>query len=132
MPAELSEGIRLIRDGEVDAQENPLANSAAYGVTHQHVTLSAHLYGARGVYANADHMSALGDEVGAIVRKGAHSAIEYQRVEAAKYEEELRIRFEGEGRTVLDLTDAERSAFKDAAESVIANARAALDPSLLS
>lgn len=58
--ADLSEGIRMIAHGEVDAQENPLANTRAYGVSHQHVTLTAHLYGARALLANRDGLARLG------------------------------------------------------------------------
>ena len=51
--AELSAGIQLISRLEVDAQENPLANTVAYGVdqVHRHVTMTGHLYGARGLFS---------------------------------------------------------------------------------
>lgn len=129
VPAELSAGIAMIKNGEVDAQENPLANSVAYGVDHRHITLSAHLYGARGLFANADGLAKLGD-AGEIVREAARSAIAYQREAAAAYELELRTMMENEGRTVLDLSSEERLAFAEAASEVIDNARAAIDTDL--
>ncbi|MFT7475588.1 MAG: TRAP-type C4-dicarboxylate transport system substrate-binding protein [Verrucomicrobiales bacterium] len=127
--AELSAGIEMIKRGEVDAQENPLANTVAYGVDHQHITLSAHLYGARGLFANPDEMSSLG-ELGDVVRGAATAAIAYQREAAAAYELELRQRLEAEGRSIIDLTTAERKAFADAAHEVIDNARSSIEPEL--
>ena len=126
VPAELSAGVAMIASGAVDAQENPLANSAAYGVDHQHITMTAHLYGARGLYANAAAMAELPDGLGAAVRSAARSAIEFQRKAAAEYESELRTRFEDEGRIVIDLDPAERSQFRTAAAAVIAAARSDL------
>ena len=124
VPAELSDGIAMIASGQVDAQENPLANSAAYGVDHRHITMTGHLYGARGLYANRSQMSTLGTDIATAVRSAARAAIDFQRQAAADYEAELRSRFEGEGRAVIDLDPKERQTFADAASDVIAAARA--------
>lgn len=129
--AELSAGIEMIKRGDVDAQENPLANTVAYGVDHQHITLSAHLYGARGLFANADELSNLG-EAADLVRDAAREAITYQREAGAAYELELRKLLVAEGRVVIDLTADERLAFADAAKDVIENARKTIDPDLRS
>ncbi|MFV2039315.1 MAG: hypothetical protein ACC660_03645, partial [Acidimicrobiales bacterium] len=131
VPSELSEGIKLIASGAVDAQENPLANTSAYGVTHRHITLTSHLYGARGLFANAEQLAALGPSGADIARAGARVAIQYQRAEAQRYEATLRARFEAEGRSVVDLSDQERQAFIDAARPVISDARAAIPSEVL-
>ena len=127
--AELSAGIAMIKRGEVDAQENPLANTVAYGVEHTHITLTAHLYGARGLFASPQEMAKLGEGAD-VVNQAARVAIAYQREQAAAYENELRERLEAEGRTILDLESGERQAFADAAGSVIEDARSKLDPEL--
>jgi len=129
IPAELSDGIAMIKAGEVDAQENPLANTVAYGVEHQHITMSAHLYGARGLFANSQQMRALGDAAD-VVRDAARAAIVFQREAAAAYEVELRHKLEAEGRNIVDLAPSERQMFIDAAGSVIKTARSAIDPAL--
>jgi TRAP-type C4-dicarboxylate transport system substrate-binding protein len=129
--AELSVGIKMIADGDVDAQENPLANTYAYGVDHRHITLSSHLYGARGLFANVSEMSSFGTELAGVIRRGARSAIDYQRTTAANYEIELRQQFEAEGREVIELSRIERNAFADAATAVIARARAAIHGDVL-
>jgi TRAP-type C4-dicarboxylate transport system substrate-binding protein len=129
--AELSEGIKMIADGLVDAQENPLANTVAYGVDHHYVSKTFHLYGARGVLANPAAMAALPDEVDKAVRQAARSAIEFQRTAAAAYEQELEKRLIAEGRQVDTPTEAQRLEFKHAAADVIATATAAIDKDLL-
>lgn len=130
-PVELSEGIRMIDAGEVDAQENPLANTRAYGVSHHHVTLSAHLYGARALLANRAAMGELGGPTADLVGRAARDAIEFQRAAAQRYEVDLRRDFEIEGRQVVDLTSAERTAFVDAARPVIDQARSEVPRDLL-
>ena len=126
VPAELSEGIQLITSGAVDAQENPLANTVAYGVEHRHITLTAHLYGARALLADRRRLDALDADVARLVRAGAWAAIEFQRVEAERYEQQLRVDLERQGREIVELTAEERAPFADAAAPVIAAARDAL------
>jgi TRAP-type C4-dicarboxylate transport system substrate-binding protein len=120
---ELSEAIRLISEGKVDAQENPLANTVAYGVAHRHVTLTGHLYGARGLYANAETMAALPADIAEACRRCARRAIEYQRAAAATYEEDLLKGMIAEGRQVVVPTEDERAEFEAAVAEVIAAAR---------
>jgi TRAP-type C4-dicarboxylate transport system substrate-binding protein len=117
--AELSDGIAMITSGAVNAQENPLANTVAYGVQHTHVTMSAHLYGARVVFAGPDWEDHYGEVGAAVIRDGVRSAIEFQRIEAEKYEAVLRKQLEDEGRQFVDLTTEEMEAFKRAARPVI-------------
>ncbi len=122
---ELSQGIEAIKQGEVDAQENPLANTVAYGVEHRHVTLSAHLYGARGLFADPGVLAGLG-EAGQLITRAARAAIAFQRNAAADYETELQARLSAEGREIIESSPTERATFARAAEPVTAQARAAL------
>jgi TRAP-type C4-dicarboxylate transport system substrate-binding protein len=103
---ELSEAIRLISGLEVDAQENPLANTVAYGVddVHGFVTMTGHLYGARGLWANRARVEALPADLREIVLNAAQEAIDVQRVEAAELERGLRDRMEHRGIEFVDLT----------------------------
>ncbi len=128
---ELSKGIELIGSGEVDAQENPLANTVAYGVEHQHVTLSAHLYGARGLFANRDRMDGLSAVESKILMNGSRIAILQQREDAKRYEMELLDGLRAEGRQIVTLTGDERSEFAKAAGLVIARARRKIPSDLL-
>ena len=53
---DLTEAIDGVVAGTLDAQENPLANTATYGVHkyHRYHTLSGHFYLSRGLWANRD------------------------------------------------------------------------------
>src|SRR5450759_1335649 len=51
---DLKPAIAAIKAGEIDAQENPLANTVDYGVhkLHRYHTLTGHSYLSRGIYCN--------------------------------------------------------------------------------
>jgi len=127
----LDRGIEMISAGEVDAQENPLANTHAYGVDHQYITMTAHLYGARGLFADAAAMEAMPAELAAAVRTAARAAVEFQRSAAADYELELQERFAAEGRHIVIPAPAQRAMFRDAAAAVIDTAVATVDKDVL-
>jgi TRAP-type C4-dicarboxylate transport system substrate-binding protein len=129
---ELSEAIRLITNLEVDAQENPLANTAAYGVdrVHPYVTMTAHLYGARGLWAHRASVEALPPDLRRIVERAAEAAISTQRKEAAALEGKLRTRMENQGIRFIDLEDEWRARFMAASAPAIDMARAAVAPEL--
>ena len=121
---ELSEGIRLITSHRVDAQENPLANTVAYGVdkVHPFVTITGHLYGARGLFANRDIYESLSEDVRLIVDEAARRAIDVQRTAAADGEARLRSDMESEGTAFVDPDPDALRAFADASASAIAMA----------
>lgn len=123
---ELSEAVRLISSLEVDAQENPLANTAAYGVdeVHGHVTMTSHLYGARGLWSNRAVFESFPGEVRDIITGAARAAVDVQRGEARAKEAELRVRFERNGIDFVDLEPVERDAFVTASAPAIEKARA--------
>lgn len=118
---ELSEAIQLIVSRSVQAQENPLANTVAYGVdkVHPFVTMTAHLYGARGLFANRSVYESLPDDLQGIVDEGIARAISVQRTAAAALEHTLRRNMEVDGIDFVDPTDDERSAFREAARPAI-------------
>ena len=119
---ELSEAIGLISRLEVDAQENPLANTVAYGVdrVHPHVTMTGHLYGARGLFAHRPTFDALPADLRQIVERAVRGAIDMQRKAAAQGELSLRSSMEKAGVEFVDLTDPERIEFLEASAPAIA------------
>jgi TRAP-type C4-dicarboxylate transport system substrate-binding protein len=129
---ELSRGIQLITRLDVDAQENPLANTVAYGVdqVHGHVTMTGHLYGARGLFAHRATLESFPDELREIIEGAVRQAIEVQRHAAGRMEEELRTMLEGAGVEFVDLTPEERGAFVEASTPAITRARDGLDDRL--
>lgn len=119
---ELSEAIQLIARLDVDAQENPLANTVAYGVdrVHRFATMTGHLYGARGLFAHRPTWESFDPDLRQIVAGAIRSAIEVQRQAAARLESSLRTRLEADGVEFVDLTDEGRSAFVEASAPAIA------------
>ena len=129
---ELSEGIRLISRQEVDAQENPLANTVAYGVdrVHRHITMTAHLYGARGLFSHRPTWDDFEPDLRRVVAQAARTAIEVQRRAAAEMESALRLKLEKDGVEFVDLTDEERSVFVKTSAPAIALAHEGLSEGL--
>ena len=129
---ELSEGIELITRGDVDAQENPLANTVAYGVdeVHRYVTMTGHLYGARGLFCNAEVFESLSVELRDLVSTAAREAAAIQRAAAAAKERDLRRLLEASGHEFVDLDPAQRQAFVDASAPARERARRELGDDL--
>jgi TRAP-type C4-dicarboxylate transport system substrate-binding protein len=130
---ELSAGIQLISRLEVDAQENPLANTVAYGVdqVHKHFTMTGHLYGARGLFCHRATLQSLDDDLRALVMEAASRAIQAQRAAAGQLEETLRARLEQDGALFVDLTEAERDEFVAASRPAVELAHSRLSEDLV-
>jgi TRAP-type C4-dicarboxylate transport system substrate-binding protein len=130
---ELSAGIQLISNLDVDAQENPLANTVAYGVdqVHQHFTMTGHLYGARGLFCHRPTLESFDDDLRALVTEAATLAVQAQREAAGRLEETLRARLEKDGALFVDLTDEERDEFVEASHPAIELAHSRLPADLL-
>jgi TRAP-type C4-dicarboxylate transport system substrate-binding protein len=122
---ELSAAIQLIIRLDVDAQENPLANTVAYGVdqVHRYVTMTGHLYGARGLFAHRRTFESFDPDLREVVEGAIRTAIEVQRKAATALEMSLRVRMEADGVEFVDLTHEERSAFVEASAPAITRAR---------
>jgi TRAP-type C4-dicarboxylate transport system substrate-binding protein len=129
---DLREGIAMLMSGELDAQENPLANFVTYGVhtVHPHLTMTGHVYGARGVYASAVVLADWAPRAREVLADAVAAAVAQQREDAAETETRLRERLTGEGTRIVDLGDDEHAAFRTAAEPVLAHARAELGDDL--
>jgi len=133
VPTDLKPGIAMIQSGEVDAQENPLANTVTYGVDkhHRHVTMSAHLYGARGVFVHKKSFDAWPHYVQKAACEAAREAIAFQREVAEAKEREIRAELEKQGVAFVDLTEKERAAFREAVESLLKDARGRLGSEIM-
>jgi TRAP-type C4-dicarboxylate transport system substrate-binding protein len=130
---ELSAGIRLISRLEVDAQENPLANTVAYGVdqVHNHFTMTGHLYGARGLFCHRPTLESFDDDLRALVMSAASRAVQAQRAAAGLLEETLRAGLEQDGALFVDLTEEERDEFVAASRPAVELAHTRLPEDLV-
>jgi TRAP-type C4-dicarboxylate transport system substrate-binding protein len=122
---DLRDGARMLMSGELDAQENPFANFVAYGMAtvHPYVSMTGHVYGARGLYASRRQLEHWPEDAVDALRRASRAAILQQRVEAQEKELELRRQLEADGLRILDLTDEEQALFRAAAVPVLAKAR---------
>jgi TRAP-type transport system periplasmic protein len=129
---ELSAAIQLIIRLDVDAQENPLANTVAYGVdqVHRYITMTGHLYGARGLFAHRATWESFDPDLRRVVDGATRTAIEVQRKSAAELEKTLRASLETGGVEFVDLTADEREAFFAASARAIALAHEGIPPGL--
>ena len=125
-------GIELISRLEVDAQENPLANTVAYGVdrVHRHVTMTGHLYGARGCSPSSATWEDFEPDLRAVVSNAARSAIDVQRRAAGALESTLRARLEDDEVEFVDLTHSERAVFVETSAPAISLAHRDLSEDL--
>ncbi|MBT3353136.1 MAG: TRAP transporter substrate-binding protein [Nitrospinaceae bacterium] len=121
----LHEGLAMMESGELDAQENPLANTAAYGMHrfHDHITMTGHFYAARGIFANRDAVDSWPSEVRAAVNESIREAIIFQREAAREEEIKMRGELESEGISFIELSSEERARFKEAVSPVVDQAR---------
>jgi TRAP-type C4-dicarboxylate transport system substrate-binding protein len=121
---DLREGIALLTSGALDAQENPLANFVTYGIAalHPHVTLTGHVYGARGVYASARQLSAWSPRARDVLHDAVATAVTQQRAAAARVEAVLRAQLSRDGTHIVALSDREHAAFRAVAEPVLEHA----------
>ena len=129
---DLKGGIEMIGRLEVDAQENPLANTVAYGVDklHRFVTMTGHLYGARGLFAHAATWESFPPDLRAIVARAAHEAVSHQRQAAETLEATLREQLEAAGTEFVDLTAQEHAVFIEASTPAISLAHQGLSAEL--
>ena len=129
---DLKAGIEMISRLVVDAQENPLANTVAYGVDklHRFITMTGHLYGARGLFANMSTWDSWPVDLRSIVTHAAHEAVSHQRSAAEALETDLRAQLEKEGTEFVDLTAEEHAVFSEASAPAIALAHDGLPAEL--
>lgn len=129
---DLREGIAMLKAGQLDAQENPFSNFVAYGINevHPHVSLTGHIYGARGVYGSARLLEDWPEDALTALRNAARAAITQQRADAEQGELDLRRKLEDQGLQILDLTEDELDVFRGTAQPVLEKARSEFDDEL--
>jgi C4-dicarboxylate-binding protein DctP len=104
VPTDLRDLLPAIRQGRVDAHENPLENIHAYGIHRHHpfVSLTAHFYGVRGLYANAAAFRGLPGEVQALLRRAGRAAALHQRGLAEAKDGQMAAVLQAEGVQIHD------------------------------
>jgi TRAP-type C4-dicarboxylate transport system substrate-binding protein len=122
---DLKPAIAGLASGEIDAQENPFANTVAYGVhrLHRHHTLTGHIYLSRGLYCNRAAFESWPKALQDAMTKAVREAVLAQRELAVREEEIARREIEEAGGEIVALTPAERAAFVEAVRPLHDEAR---------
>jgi TRAP-type C4-dicarboxylate transport system substrate-binding protein len=122
---DLKPAIAGLTSGEIDAQENPFANTVAYGVhkLHRYHTLTGHIYLSRGLYCNREAFESWPPSLQGAMTKAVREAVLAQRELAVREEEIARATIEEAGGEIVALTPVERAAFVDAVRPLHDEAR---------
>lgn len=125
----LQEAFKAMLAGEVDAQENPFANTVTYGVhkLHKFHTATRHFYISRGIFVNRTAFESWPHEVRDAMQEAVRVAVATQRSFAVAEEADSRRIIEANGGEVIDLEPEERAAFVAAVQPVYAEARIACE-----
>ena len=125
MRMDLTEAIKMVVAGTLDAQENPLANTVTYGVHnfHKYHTLSSHFYISRPIFLHRASFDGWPPDLQAAMRKAVTEAVAFQRQLAAEEVVQSRQAIEAAGCEFVELTPAEHDAFAAAVAPLLADAR---------
>ena len=127
MRMDLTEAIKMIAAGTIDAQENPLSNTVTYGVHkfHRFHTLSNHFYISRPIFLHRTAFDAWPAAPPARHAERVTDAVAFQRGLHVQEEEDARKAIEAQGCEIVELTAAEHDAFARRSASRCSTTRAA-------
>ncbi|MBC7780029.1 MAG: TRAP transporter substrate-binding protein [Proteobacteria bacterium] len=130
---DVKELVEQIAGPRFDAQDNPLTNIYNFGVHHHHrfITLTGHLFGATVMICNQRVFDGWPADVQQAVIDSARVATTLQRALAADEDALVLARLDPAENEVIVPTDADRAAFVEAVEPMLARHRAGIDPALL-
>jgi TRAP-type C4-dicarboxylate transport system substrate-binding protein len=122
---DLTEAITAIAAGSIDAQENPLSNTVAYGVHkfHRFHTLSNHFYISRPIFVHRPTFDGWPDDLRAAIEGAAKDAITFQREVHVQEEEEARVAIEAADGEIIELDADQHEAFAAAVKPIYGEAR---------
>jgi len=123
---DLKPAIAQITAGELDAQENPLANTVDYGVhkVHKFHTLTGHSYLSRGIYCHRASFESWPKALQDAMLTAVREAVLAQRELAVREEDIAEQAIKDAGGEVVRLTTDERAAFVQAVKPLHDEARA--------
>ena len=121
---DLTDAIRMIKAGEIDAQENPLTNTVTYGVHkfHRFHTLSNHFYISRPIFVHRPTFKAWPADLQAAMQSAVTASVAFQRDLHEQEEADARRMIEAEGCEIVELDDAQHAAFAAAVRPLLREA----------
>ena len=129
---DLTDAIRMIKAGEIDAQENPLTNTVTYGVHkfHRFHTISNHFYISRPIFLHRPAFDAWPADLKEAMQKAVTESVAFQRELHVKEEQDAERAIEAEGCEIVTLDAAQHDAFASAVQPIYAEARELLGDEL--
>jgi TRAP-type C4-dicarboxylate transport system substrate-binding protein len=123
---DLTEAIAAIKAGEIDAQENPFANTVTYNVHkfHRFHTVSNHFYISRPIFVHRPTFDAYPRELQEAFRQATREAVTFQRELAIEEDEAARQAVRDAGGEIVTLDAQEHAAFMQAVQPIYTEARA--------
>ena len=117
---DLTDAIRMIKAGEIDAQENPLTNTVTYGVHkfHRFHTISNHFYISRPILLHRPTFDAWPADLKEAMQHAVNESVAFQRDLHIKEEADSQRTIEGEGGEIVELNAAQHNAFATAVQPI--------------
>jgi TRAP-type C4-dicarboxylate transport system substrate-binding protein len=130
---DLTEALAAIPASQIDAQENPLANTVTYGVHkfHRFHTLTNHFYVSRPIFAHRPTFDGWPDDLKDAMRRASKDAITFQRDLAIEEDLEARKAIMRENGALVELAPDAQAAFVSAVKPIYGEARQQYDHDLL-
>ncbi len=129
---DLTDAIRMIKAGELDAQENPLTNTVTYGVHkfHRFHTISNHFYISRPIFVHRPTFDGWPGDLKEAMQKAVTDSVTFQRELHVKEEADAEQAIKAEGCEVVELNSSRHDAFAAAVQPIYAEAKALLGDEL--
>lgn len=120
-PMAFTELFTALQQGTVDAEENPLGiiDANKFAEVQKYVSMTQHVYTPYVVSMNLEKYNSLSDAQKAAIDKAAAASTEYQREVSQNLEKEIIAKIEGQGVTVVQLTDDEKAQW----QSIVTDAK---------
>ena len=117
---DLTDAIRMIKNGEIDAQENPLTNTVTYNVHkfHRFHTISNHFYISRPIFLHRPTFDGWPDDLKSAMQQAVQESVAFQRNLHVKEEENSQHAIEAEGCEIVTLDSDQHNAFAAAVQPI--------------
>ncbi len=122
---DLTEAIAAIKNGTIDAQENPFANTVTYGVHkfHRFHTVTNHFYISRPIFLHRGAFDAWPQDLQTAMRQAVTRAVAFQRELAIEEDRQARAAIEAEGCEITALTAEQQAQFRKAVAPLLDESR---------
>ena len=126
---DLTDAIRMIKAGEIDAQENPLTNPVTYRVHkfHRFHTLGNHFYISRPIFLRRPTFDAWPADLKEAMSRPLTEWVAFQRDLHIKEEEDAQSAIKAEGCEIVKLGAAKHDAFAAAVQRMYAEAKKSVE-----